>query len=85
MHARAVQADAIPGLRIASIAPGVIDTAMQAELRAASEADFPQLARFLALKEEGALSDARETGRRFVALLLSAQFGASVLADLRSG
>lgn len=84
MHARAVQADAIAGLRIASIAPGVIDTAMQAELRGASEADFPQLARFLALKEEGALSDARETGRRFAGLLLSAQFGASVLADLRS-
>ena len=84
MHARAVQADAIPGLRIASIAPGVIDTAMQAELRGASEADFPQLARFLALKEEGGLSDAHETGRRFVRLLLSAQFGANALADLRS-
>ena len=84
MHARAVQADAIPGLRIASIAPGVIDTAMQAELRGASEADFPQLARFLALKEEGALSDASEAGRRFVRLLLSAQFGANVLGDLRS-
>ncbi|MGB9989799.1 SDR family oxidoreductase [Pseudoduganella rhizocola] len=83
MHARAVQADAIPGLRIASVAPGVIDTAMQAELRSASEADFPQLARFLALKEEGGLSDALETGRRFVRYLLSAQFGVEVLADLR--
>jgi benzil reductase ((S)-benzoin forming) len=83
MHARAVQADAIPGLRIASVAPGVIDTAMQAELRGASAADFPSLQRFLDMKQDGSLSDPAATGRRFADYLLSARFGDHPLADLR--
>ncbi len=38
------------GLRAISLAPGVVDTGMQAKIRASSEADFPDLPRFLDMK-----------------------------------
>ncbi|MEO8104672.1 MAG: SDR family NAD(P)-dependent oxidoreductase, partial [Betaproteobacteria bacterium] len=38
------------GLAICSLAPGVIDTAMQAQVRSASEQEFPDVARFRAMK-----------------------------------
>jgi len=44
------------GLRAYSVAPGVIDTQMQAEIRASSEDDFPQVARFHAMKRDDAFS-----------------------------
>ena len=40
---------------ICSVAPGVVDTDMQREIRAASEEDFPQVGRFVQLKEQGEL------------------------------
>ncbi|AVR96880.1 SDR family oxidoreductase [Pseudoduganella armeniaca] len=83
MHAQAVAQDAVPGLRIASVAPGVIDTAMQAHIRGVEQRDFPALARFVALRREGGLAAADETGARLVDYLLRAQFGDVVLSDLR--
>ncbi|HEY3560515.1 MAG TPA: SDR family NAD(P)-dependent oxidoreductase [Kribbella sp.] len=44
------------GCRIISVAPGVVDTAMQSEIRATDEADFPSVARFRTLKQTGALT-----------------------------
>lgn len=41
-----------------SFSPGVMDTGMQAEIRAAGEADFPDVARFVGLKDSGALRPA---------------------------
>jgi len=84
MHARAVKADALPGLRISSIAPGVIDTAMQAEIRAAESSVFPLHERFEALKHKGELATPEDTARRFVGYLLSAAFGQDPAPDLRT-
>ncbi|TWI69084.1 NAD(P)-dependent dehydrogenase (short-subunit alcohol dehydrogenase family) [Pseudoduganella lurida] len=83
MHAQAVALDQVPGLAIASVAPGVIDTGMQAEIRTVDEADFPALERFIALKEEGGLDDASEAGARLVDYLLAGHFGADPVTDLR--
>ena len=82
-HARAVTLDRTPNLRIASVAPGVIDTDMQAEIRAASQRDFPDRARFEALKREGRLRLPDDAGADLVALLLSRQFGYEPVTDLR--
>jgi NAD(P)-dependent dehydrogenase (short-subunit alcohol dehydrogenase family) len=46
--------------RVVSVAPGVVETAMQEEIRATAARDFPQVERFQELHREGALRDARE-------------------------
>lgn len=82
-HARAVALDRTPALRIASVAPGVIDTGMQAEIRAASEQDFPDRRRFEVLKREGRLIAPDDAGRNVVEFLLSDAFGRDAVTDLR--
>lgn len=84
MHAQAVALDSVAGLAIASVAPGVIDTAMQAEVRSAARADFPNLDRFVALKRDGALDDAGGAGARLVAYALGNGFGTTPVTDLRT-
>lgn len=55
--------------RLLSVAPGVVATAMQARIRATPERDFPELARFQALHDEGALRDPDQVARELWALL----------------
>lgn len=45
------------GLRAYSVAPGVVDTAMQAQIRGARDADFPERERFVRRKRENAFND----------------------------
>lgn len=82
-HARSVALDDLPGLRIASVAPGVIDTDMQAEIRATSLASFPARGKFDDLQRSGQLVDAMECARRLVAYLLADEFGSDIVVDLR--
>lgn len=81
-HARSVALDAVAGVRIASVAPGVIDTAMQSEIRATPLASFPLRPQFEALQRKGQLADAADCAKRLVAYLLSAKFGAEPVVDL---
>jgi NAD(P)-dependent dehydrogenase (short-subunit alcohol dehydrogenase family) len=81
-HARAVALDRTPRLRICSLAPGVIDTDMQAEIRATTADRFPEKDRFVAMKREGALRDPRRVGGMTVEFLLSASFGSEVISEL---
>ena len=81
-HARAVALDQTPGLRVASVAPGVIDTDMQAEVRASTPSAFPELPRFLDLKREGKLNATSTVATQAVALLLSDAFGAEPVTEL---
>lgn len=83
-HARAVQADAQAGLRIASVAPGVVDTDMQAAIRGTDRSLFPMLDRFTALKESGALTAPQAAAARLVDYLLDDGFGADPTPDIRS-
>lgn len=71
------------GARVCSLAPGVIDTDMQVELRGADAAQFPDRGRFQQLKDGGKLVTAEETARRILAYLNSAAFGREVVADIR--
>ena len=45
------------GLRAYSIAPGVVDTEMQAQIRASADADFPERSRFVERNQKGAFND----------------------------
>lgn len=83
-HARTVQADGAPHIRIASIAPGVVDTEMQAAIRRIDVADFPALERFIALKTEGQLSSPEQVAQGLVDYVLGECFGTEPVIDLRN-
>lgn len=92
-HARAVAednkaeddkaGDNSAGIKICSLAPGVIDTDMQAQIRSSTPEEFPLRADFVAMKEEGALSKPADTAHKLVRYLLSNPFGSEPVADLR--
>lgn len=82
-HARCVIEDAPEGLRIASVAPGVVDTDMQAVIRATGKDRFVLRDRFVALKETGSLVSPEDCAARLADLLLSDRYGAAATADLR--
>jgi benzil reductase ((S)-benzoin forming) len=83
-HARAVALDALPGVRICSLAPGVIDTGMQAQIRGTADARFPMRQRFVDMKLNGELATAEDTAERVVDYLLAATFGQKPVDDIRS-
>lgn len=52
------------GVRVASIAPGVVATEMQRQIRDTSQRDFPNVARFHSLYEDGVLAEPEEAAER---------------------
>jgi NAD(P)-dependent dehydrogenase (short-subunit alcohol dehydrogenase family) len=74
-HARCVALDRTPGLRISAVAPGVIDTDMQALIRESSDDNFPDRPRFVAMHREGKLRSAPQVARAIIELFLSEEFG----------
>lgn len=71
------------GARLVSLAPGVIDTDMQTQLRAGDPAGFPDVQRFVALQREGQLTAPDEAAARVLAWLGRADFGHQPVADVR--
>ena len=82
-HACAVVLDKLPGVRICSLAPGVIDTDMQTEIRSTSLENFPLREHFDAMKREGVLTSPADCARQLVDYLLSDRFGDAPVGDLR--
>jgi benzil reductase ((S)-benzoin forming) len=77
------QANLRNGARICSLAPGVIDTDMQVQLRSVDAARFPDVGNFVGLKEKGQLSSPAEAAARVLAVLARADFGSNPVADSR--
>ncbi|MEX8493047.1 SDR family NAD(P)-dependent oxidoreductase [Sphaerotilus sp.] len=71
--------------RIVSLAPGVIDTDMQVQLRAGDPAVFPDRLRFVQLKDAGLLDSTEAAATKVLAWLDRADFGAQPVADVREG
>jgi NAD(P)-dependent dehydrogenase (short-subunit alcohol dehydrogenase family) len=71
-------------VRICSLAPGVIDTEMQAEIRATPPERFPLRERFIELQRAGELATPQSTARAVVEYLLATGFGREPVDDLRS-
>ena len=71
------------GAKICSLAPGVIDTDMQLQLRSASADVFPDAERFASLKTNNSLASPETAGAQVLAWLERADFGDPVLADVR--
>jgi NAD(P)-dependent dehydrogenase (short-subunit alcohol dehydrogenase family) len=73
------------GAKVCSLAPGVIDTDMQVQLRGAPTADFPDAANFANLKNGGLLTSPADAATRVLAWLDRADFGTQPVADVREG
>jgi len=71
------------GARVVSLAPGVIDTDMQGQLREAKAADFPDRDNFVALQRDGQLLSGEAAAARVLAFLARADFGSQPVADVR--
>jgi len=71
------------GARLVSLAPGVIDTDMQSQLRAGDPAAFPDVGRFKDLKSQGQLSTPEDAAARVLAWLDRPDFGSNPVADVR--
>jgi NAD(P)-dependent dehydrogenase (short-subunit alcohol dehydrogenase family) len=84
LHAQAVKLDGAPNVRICSLAPGVIDTGMQAQIRETDVRLFPNKQRFIDLNNQGALASPQTTGERLIDYLLNPNFGRVAVDDLRS-
>lgn len=82
-HARCIALEAIPGLRIESIAPGIIDTEMQGQVRATTIEQFPMRPKFDKLKAQGALASPQSVAQKLWAHLMSERFGCETCTDLR--
>lgn len=83
-HARAVALDAQEGVRICSLAPGVIDTGMQAEIRATPDERFPIRQRFVDMKLAGQLAMPADSAEQIINYLLADTFGRKPVDDIRS-
>lgn len=71
------------GAKVCSLAPGVIDTDMQLQLRGADPAAFPDRDSFARLKSGGQLTSPDEAARRVLAFLARPDFGMQPVADVR--
>lgn len=75
---------AVPnGAKVCSLAPGVIDTSMQDQLRAADAAQFPDRAVFEELHAQGQLSSVADAARQVLAFLARPDFGDNPIGDVR--
>lgn len=73
-----------PDIKIVSIAPGVIDTDMQATIRAQSADNFPSIDRFTQLHQTGALASSNDTAEKIIQFMQSDKFGKVVIDDIRN-
>ncbi len=72
------------GARIVSLAPGVIDTDMQVQLRGSSDPLIAkERAMFTQMKTGGALDSIGAAGAKVVAYLMRSDFGSNPIADVR--
>jgi NAD(P)-dependent dehydrogenase (short-subunit alcohol dehydrogenase family) len=71
------------GAAVCSLAPGVIDTDMQVQLRSANTEQFPDQDAFASLHEKGQLTSPADAAKRLLAYLNRPDFGSEPVADVR--
>ena len=71
------------GAMIVSLAPGVIDTDMQSDLRQSDPRAFPDHPVFVAMKAQGQLTSATDAATKVLAFLERPDFGTHPVADVR--
>lgn len=70
-------------IRVFSVAPGIVDTSMQTEIRQTSSADFSEVQRFVDYKKNGELSDPSHTATLLLKVLKAPENYSEVKLDVR--
>lgn len=81
MHAQALAIEGHPNLRVGAVAPGIVDTEMQSEIRQSE--GFPLRDRFVEYKDQGQLVAPDLAASRIISLIDSVDFGTRVVTDIR--
>ncbi|CAB3662112.1 SDR family oxidoreductase [Achromobacter dolens] len=85
MYSRVVkQEQGENGARVVSLAPGIVDTDMQAAIRSSDPKSFPALAKFQDFHATGKLSSPANVASRILAYLDRDDFGATEIDDIRN-
>lgn len=71
------------GIRFFAVAPGVVDTAMQQEIRNSSSKDFSSLGKFIGLKENNQLSSPEYAAEKIMYLIENQKKFNEVIQDVR--
>lgn len=71
-------------IKIVALAPGVVDTDMQKNIRQTNDKDFPMVDRFIQLKDKGQLSTAKDTAKAILNYLGHPSFGEETVVDIRN-
>jgi NAD(P)-dependent dehydrogenase (short-subunit alcohol dehydrogenase family) len=71
------------GAKVCSLAPGVIDTDMQVQLRDADPGAFPDHGAFVQMKTGGRLDSPAAAAAKVIAYLNRAEFGEQPVGDVR--
>jgi NAD(P)-dependent dehydrogenase (short-subunit alcohol dehydrogenase family) len=83
-RALALEQAALPnGAKVVSLAPGVIDTDMQVQLRQADAGLFPERERFAQLHASGQLDSPATAAAKVLGYLARPDFGDQPVADVR--
>ena len=72
-----------PAFQICAVAPGTVDTAMQAKIRNCTTQQFEQVNKFLRLKDSGALYPPERAANTLIRLLMDGRFKNGERYDLR--
>lgn len=70
-------------VKVFAVAPGIVDTEMQSEIRQANSSDFPDLQRFKDYKDNEQLSDVREVAERLMRIVNNPEGYKDTLLDVR--
>ncbi len=71
-------------IKIFSVAPGVIETSMQEQIRNTSEKDFSDVKKFVNLKNEGMLSSPNETAEKLLTVIENRDNLSDIISDIRN-
>lgn len=78
------QGDGPGAVKLVSIAPGVVETRMQEQIRKTAPQRFPEVGRFIGLKASGKLYLPDEAAERIISILDKGGFGQGDVIDVRN-
>jgi len=70
-------------IKVLSLAPGIIDTGMQVEIRKSNQNDFSNIERFIDYKSEGDLASPADTAKKVLRFIQEEELLGNVLCSVR--